>query len=160
VLAALAILLLGTVLSRWSGRAAETATAEAGFQHSRALGRLVSGTVLFVLGIMAINQLNIEIEMIRLFTTAILAFGVLALGASFAMGSKDITRNILAGFYARQLIRIGDEIEICGKRGKLTVLTPTQFVLEGEEEERFTIANSRLLDEIATTRGSTGRFGR
>jgi hypothetical protein len=151
VVAALIIFLIGTAAARWSGRAITTATEEAGFAYSAALGRVVSGVVLFVLSIMAVNQLNIETAMIRLVTAAILAFCVLALGVSFALGSRDITRNILAGFYARDLFEIGDEIEILGKRGTLTALTPTQFVLSGDGE-RFAIANSVLLDEVATSR--------
>ena len=99
---------------------------------------------------MAIAQLKIDTDMVRIFTVCLLSGFALAFGLSFGLGTRDITRNILAGFYARKIFQPGDSVEIRGYRGVLKSITATQTMVE-QEQGFVTFANSVFLDE--TIRG-------
>ena len=147
IVAALLILVLGSAASQFAGRAVAEAAGNSGIDFAPALGKMVSGVLFFVLGIMAISQLRIDTEMVRLFASAVLAAGALAFGLSFGLGSRDVTRNILAGFYARKTLAIGESIEVAGERGLLVAVTPTQIVLE-QDGRTVTVANTVLLEQV------------
>jgi small-conductance mechanosensitive channel len=96
---------------------------------------------------MAITQLQIDTEIIRVVTSAILAGMALAFGLTFGLGSRDVTRNILAGYYARKTFEVGREIEVSGERGELKGITPTQTLIQ-QGDRVVAVANSVFLDEV------------
>ncbi len=147
LIAALLIIILGGAASQFAGTTVAAAAGNAGIDFAPALGRLVTGVLLFVLGIMAVAQLQINTEIIRLVTAAVLAAFVLAFGLSFGIGSREITRNIIAGFYARRMFRVGEEMEIAGERGVLTAITPTQVILD-QKGRTVAVANTVFLEQV------------
>jgi hypothetical protein len=147
IIAALLILVLGSAAAQFAGRAVSEAAANSGIEFASSLGGVVSGLLLFVLGIMAVSQLQIDTEIIRVVTMAVLAGMALAFGLTFGLGSRDVTRNILAGFYARKTFDIGREIEIRGVKGELKSITPTQTLLQ-QKDGVVAVANSVFLEEV------------
>lgn len=147
IVAALLILILGSAAAQFAGRAVAEAAGNSGIEFASSLGGMVSGLLLFVLGIMAISQLQIDTEIIRVVTTAVLAGMALAFGLTFGLGSRDVTRNILAGFYARKTFEIGKEMEVKGERGELKSITPTQTLLQ-QDGRVVAVANSVFLEEV------------
>ena len=87
IVAALLILVLGSAAAQFAGRAVAEAAGNSGIEFASSLGGMVSGLLLFVLGIMAISQLQIDTEIIRVVTTAVLAGMALAFGLTFGLGS-------------------------------------------------------------------------
>ena len=146
MLAAAVVLLVGSLLAQFSGRAIEQAAEASGLEFGTALGRAVSALVFFLSAIMAIGQLRIETEIVRIFAGGILGGLALAFGLSFGLGTRDIVRNILSGFYARRVLAPGTEIIIDGRRGTVQAVTPTLTVIEFDQD-RMAISNSRVLDE-------------
>ncbi len=148
IIAALLILLLGTAAAQFAGKTVNQAAENAGIEFASSLGSLVSGLLFFVLGIMAIAQLQIDTEIVRLVTSALLAGFALAFGLSFGLGSRDITRNILAGFYARKTFEVGKVLDVDGETGTLAAITPTQTILE-KDDRIVALANSVFLEKVA-----------
>ena len=147
VIAAVLIMLLGSAAAQFAGRAVADAAENSGIDFARPLGTLVSAVIIFVLGIMAIGQLQLDTEIIRLVTTASLAGIGLAFGLSFGLGTRDITRNMVAGFYARKVFSIGEPVEIKGERGVLRSITPTQTLLE-QDDRIVAVSNGAFLEEV------------
>jgi hypothetical protein len=147
IVAALLILVLGSTAAQFAGRAVAEAAGNTGIEFAGSLGSLVSGTLMFVLGIMAVSQLQIDTEIIRVVTSAVLAGMALAFGLAFGLGSRDITRNILAGFYARKTFDIGRDLEVLGEKGELLTITPTQTLLQ-QGDRVVAVSNSVFLDEV------------
>lgn len=147
VIAALLIMVLGSAAAQFAGNAVAQAATNAGIEFGGALGGLVSGLLLLVLGIMAISQLQIDTEIVRVVTSAVLAGGALAFGLAFGLGSRDITRNILAGYYAKKTVEIGREMEVRGERGELIGITSTQVLLR-QGDRVVAVANSVFLDDV------------
>lgn len=132
IAAAVVIVMFGGVIAHLAGQAVRSAAAGSGIQFARAMGTAVSGFVLFVLGTMAISQLGIETRMAELAAVALLAGGALAFGLAAGLGGRESIRNVMAGFYARQTLTIGRELEIGGRSGVLVSISPTQLLLETE----------------------------
>lgn len=147
IVAALLILVLGSTAAQFAGRAVSEAASNSGIEFAGSLGSVVSGTLMFVLGIMAISQLQIDTEIIRVVTSAVLAGMALAFGLAFGLGSRDVTRNILAGFYARKTFEMGAELEVLGEKGDLMAITPTQTLLR-QGERTVSVSNAVFLDEV------------
>ena len=150
IVAALLLLILGTRLAQLAGRMVRQAAESSGIDSARALGRLVSVSIVFIVSMMAISQLKIDTEMVRIVTSFILGAGALAFGLAFGLGTRKIVRNIVAGFYARKFLAIGKSLEIAGERGVLTSITATHAILIRDGEE-ISVANSTFLEYIAKT---------
>ncbi len=148
LIAALLLIVIGTAASQFAGQAVTQAGEDAGLDFAPALGRVVGALILFIVGIMAVTQLKIDTEMVRLFTAFCLAGFALAFGLSFGLGSREVTRNILAGFYARKFLKIGEQVEIKGERGTVTAVTSTHTLIESEDKT-ISISNGTFLEEIS-----------
>ncbi len=148
VFAAVIIVLLGTAAAGAASNVVARGAANSGIEFAGSLGTLVGAVVMTVVAIMAIGQLRVDTEVVRLVIAGIMAGLVLALGLSFGLGSRDITRNILAGFYARKTFEVGASVEVAGETGVLAAITPTQTLLE-RDGELIAIANSAFLESVA-----------
>lgn len=144
---ALALVLVGSVAGQFAGKTIARAAKESGIDFAPALGNAVSALILVIAGIMAIAQLKIDTDIVRIVTACLLAGVALAFGLSFGLGSREITRNILVGFYARKIFRSGDELELRGEKAILTTITPIQAVLE-KDGRTISIPNSTFMDEV------------
>ena len=147
VVAAGLILVVGTAAAGHARRAVMEAAGDSGIEYASALGGVVFAVILFALGLMAISQLQITTDAVWLVLGWLLGGLALALGLSFGLGARDVTRNILAGFYSRRIFRIGQEVELQGQRGVLVSITPTHALID-EADAIVSVANSRLLDEV------------
>ena len=146
VIAAVLLVVVGSSVSQFAGRTVAQAAEESGIEFARSLGSLVSGLILFIVAVMAIGQLRFDTDMVRIVTLCTLSGLALAFGLSFGLGTRDITRNVIAGFYARKIFRPGDPLEIRGHRGVLKAITATQTLIE-QETGIVVVANGVFLDE-------------
>jgi small-conductance mechanosensitive channel len=150
VIAAVLLMVVGSSVSQFAGQTVRHAAEESGIEFATSLGSVVAGLILFVVGMMAIAQLRINTDMVRIVAICTLSGIALAFGLSFGLGSRDVTRNILAGFYARKLFTPGDTIEVRGQRGVLKTIATTQTMVE-HESGVMVVANSVFLDETVRT---------
>ena len=148
MVAALLILLVGSAVGRFAGNTVARSAESSGLDFAPALGR-----VLFVAVIMAMAQLRIDTEIVRLVTALSMAGAALAFGLCFGLGSRTLVSNILAGLYVKRLFAPGTEIEIGGHRGVVASITTTSTVLEQGGQE-LVLANQTLLAEEATVHRS------
>ncbi len=146
VVAAIAVLLAGSAAAEFAGQAVRRAAEDSGIDLAPTLGSVSSGLILFVTGIMALSQLRIDTEMIRIVTICALGGVALAFGLSLGLGSRDVTRNMVAGFYARKVLRPGDTVTVGERTGTLVMITPTQTVIALPANEEVAISNSIFLD--------------
>ncbi len=149
MVSAFLILIIGSTLGQFAGNAVARSAEASGLEFGASLGKLLSGLILFIAILMAVAQLRVDTDIVRIVTTAGFAGIAAAFALSFGLGTRDVTRAILAGFYARRVLTLGHEIEIGGERGVLKAITPTLLVLE-RGNETITVSNTALLDQSAT----------
>lgn len=64
------------------------------------------------------------------------------------MGTRDIIRNIAAGFYVRKIVEVGKPLEVAGQQGTLVAITATHAVLEADGKETL-LPNGQFFDHVA-----------
>jgi small-conductance mechanosensitive channel len=148
LVAALLLLILGSAVGQVAGQTVAQSAETAGIEFAPALGRLVSGLILFVTAMMAIGQLKIDTEIVRIVTALVLGGAALAFGLSFGLGTRTIVRNVAAGFYARKLLSIGEPLEIAGHKGVLKSITATHVILSSDGEDTA-VPNETFLNQAA-----------
>jgi small-conductance mechanosensitive channel len=146
VTAALLLLILGTTVGQFAGRMLERAAESAGIEFAPALGKLISAFIIFIVAMMALAQLKIDTGMIRIVSTVILGTGALAFGLAFGLGTREIVRNIVTGFYARKFLAIGKVLDVGSQKGVLTAITPTHSILTWEGRD-IVVPNSAFLEQ-------------
>jgi small-conductance mechanosensitive channel len=149
IVAALLLLIVGAAVSQFASQTVVEAAHNSGIDFAPALGKLVSGLIMFVVAMMAIGQLQIDTNMVRIVTSFILAGGALAFGLAFGLGTRDVVRNITAGFYLRKHLITGERVEIAGQAGVLRSITATHAVLGGDNGTEISVANATFLDQVA-----------
>jgi hypothetical protein len=147
IVAAVLLLAVGSAASQFAGQTVTSAAREANIDFASSLGSVVSILILFVIGIMALAQLRIDTDIIRIVTICALSGIALAFGLSFGFGTRNITEEIMAGFYIRKVLQPGDVIEFDGRRGTLQAITSTQTLMTSDDRV-VAVANSRLLREV------------
>jgi len=146
ILAALVLLILGTTVGQFAGRTVTQAAESSGIDSAPLLGKVVQTLIGFVVAMMAMSQLKIDTEMVRIVTTFVLGAAALAFGLAFGLGTWHIVRNIVIGFYARKFLAIGKSLEIAGQHGILTAVTAIHTILTSEGSE-IIVANSTFLEQ-------------
>ncbi|MFH1765345.1 MAG: mechanosensitive ion channel domain-containing protein [Gemmatimonadota bacterium] len=149
LISAFLILLVGSAVAQVAGKAVAEAGRGAGMEFAPLLGKLLTGVLLFVLVVMALGELEVQTLLVRELAVILVGGGVFAFALSFGLGSRDISRNILAGLYIRKIIRVGDEIEVADRRGRVEAITPTQTILR-EGERSVILSNGVFLDSVTS----------
>jgi hypothetical protein len=147
IVAALFLMILGTSIAQFASETVTQAARNSGIDFAPALGKLVSGLIVFVVSMMAIAQLKIDTNMVRIVASFVLGGAALAFGIAFGFGTRDVIRQITAGFYLRKFLEIGKPVEIDGARGILKGITATHALLEGDSQE-ISVANTTFLEKI------------
>jgi small-conductance mechanosensitive channel len=145
IIAALLLLILGTTVGQFAGQMITQAAESAGIDSAAALGKLVSALIIFIVAMMAIGQLKIDTEMVRIVTSFFLGAGALAFGLAFGMGTREIVRNIVTGFYIRKVLVVGKAVDVAGQSGILTAITATHAILDSDGRDVI-LPNSNFME--------------
>lgn len=146
LLAAALVLLVGMLIAQFAGGAVTRSARNSGVEFAPILGRIVSSLIVFVVGLMAVTQLQIDTAIIRMVVMILLAGASLALALTFGLGSRDITRNLVAGYYARKIFEPGRKITIQGEEKILAGIAPVHTLLE-QDGQLTTVPNKVFLEE-------------
>jgi small-conductance mechanosensitive channel len=101
--------------------------------------------------IIALGQLRVDTRILNILTIVILSGASLAFALTFGLGTRDTTRNLIAGFYARRLFGAGEDLELAGERGTLRSISATQTVLESAGMT-VAVPNSTFLEQVIRRR--------
>jgi small-conductance mechanosensitive channel len=155
VIAAGLILFLGAVLARFVGDAVGTFASQAGISGGRVLGQTLRYFTLALAAILAMEQLNLQTSLLSAIAVIFIGAVALAMGLAFGLGSRDLARNIMAGFHARESFSPGQRLVIRSHTGHLVSIDAAQSVLE-TEAGRVSIPNTALVEEEVIMLPETG----
>lgn len=148
LLAALIVVVIGILLGQFAGGAVTRSARDSGVEFAPLLGRIISTLITFVAGLMAVTQLQIDTAIIRSVVMILLGGMALALALTFGLGTRNITHNLVAGFYVRKIFQTGEPIELVGRKGILAGVSALHTLIE-EDGRLTTVPNTVFLKEAA-----------
>lgn len=149
VLAATLILLLGSLVANVVGDSIGALTTQAGVRAGPLLGQLARYVLLVFVAILALGQLGVETTLLTTVTTVLVTALALALALAFGLGSRDLARNIMAGFHLRELFAEGQHLRVGAHEGPLVRIGAVKSTVE-TDEGLVTLANAMLVEEEVT----------
>lgn len=145
LLAALFVFLAGALVAQFLGRATQAAVASMGIEFHQAIGGAVRGLILVMAVIISIQRLGVDVTILQESFITMLAIILAGLALAFGLGGRDVARSVLAGYYARDVYKIGDTLAVDGQEGTLIgigTLNSEIQLMNG----RLVIPNTRLTD--------------
>ncbi len=149
VIAAALILLLGSLIARVVGDAVGALANQTGVGSGPALGQAVRYILLAVVAILALEQLGVQTTLLVVAAAALIGATALSLALAFGIGSREVARNIMAGFHAKDAFSLGQSLNVRGYTGRLVNIGPVKAVLE-TESGLVSLPNFVLTDEEVT----------
>jgi len=146
ILAASLILLLGSVLAHIIGDAVGALAVGSGLSGGQVLGQVTRYTILGITIILALGQLRIQTTLLIALAIILVTAIALALGLAFGLGNRELARNIMAGFHAKEMFTPGQILTIRNHTGRLDNIGPVTSVLE-TEAGHVSIPNEVLVNE-------------
>lgn len=146
VLAAALILLLGALIARLVGNTLGALADRSGIRGGLAAGQMARYVILVFVVVLALEQLGVETTLLVNTATALVVAVVLAIALSFGWGSRELARNIMAGFHLRETFVIGQQIKIRRHTGRLAGIGPVKSIIE-TEAGNLSLPNAVLIEE-------------
>ena len=150
LISAALVLAAGIFLARFAGNMVTTGADAAGITYARALGASARGGIIVMVGVVTIEQLGVDTQILVTVITVTIAAITFGLGLAFALGSTPVIRGILASHYLRQTLDEGAAIEVAGVRGVIEEIGPVNTSFR-DGEQVWRVPNSKLVEEIVKT---------
>lgn len=106
-----------------------------GMAGGKIISNLVFYIIMIIITLTALKQTGINTHFIDNNVTIIIALLVGAFAISFAISSRDILQNILAGFYSKNNFRVGQKIRINNNIGEILRIDSVHLVLKVGNEK-------------------------
>ncbi|MBP7999047.1 MAG: mechanosensitive ion channel [Chloroflexi bacterium] len=145
LLSALFVFLAGALVAQFIGRATQAAVASMGIEFHQAIGGAVRGLILIMSVIIAVERLGVDVTILQESFITMLAIILAGLALAFGLGGRDVARSVLAGYYARDVYKIGETLLVDGQEGVLIGIGTLNSEIE-LPDGRLIIPNTRLTE--------------
>ncbi len=110
-------------------------------------GKTVNVIVVLFAFVISLKELGFETTILTANITIISGISLATIGIAVGLGGQQIARKVVAGFYLKNHLEIGQEINIGEIKGKIKSFGTTSIVIENEGEELL-IPNDKIMDNI------------
>jgi small-conductance mechanosensitive channel len=159
-ISASALIIFGSMLARFLGNTIAAIADNVNIAYGRALGRIIEYAVVAFVIVLAISTLGVDTTILTTSLTIIIASMGVAVALTFALGSRESARNVIAGYYVRQNFRPGQQLTLGDYSGTVRTTAGAYTVLEvtgeGGQVRTISLPNSLLL-QSAVAGQETGR---
>lgn len=143
------LILLGSMLARFLGNTITTVADNVNITYGKALGKIIEFAILAFVIVLAVSTLGIDTTILTTSFTIIVAAAGLAIALTFAFGSRDSARNVIAGYYVRQNFRPGQRITLGDYSGTVRSTAGAYTVLDTSnadgENSTISLPNTMLI---------------
>ena len=144
-IAGLITFVVGMLLAQLIGRTVSAALQSVGIEFHQTLGNTVQMLVMGIVIVVVMEQIGLEASILTTILTGTVIIIIGGLALAFGLGGQNVTRDVLAGFYARELFSAGDIVIMNGDEGVLEGIgTLNAEIRMGAD--RLTIPNTRLTE--------------
>lgn len=143
ILIALIILVAGIIAAQFIGRVIQAAVDSMGVEFSEAVGQLVQILLIIMVVIISLQVVGLDVTIFTNLIINTFTIVVAGLALAFGLGGRGLARNVLAGYYAREMFTEGDVVVVDDREGLLIGIgTINCEVLV--QDERLVLPNSHL----------------
>ncbi|MFL5588105.1 MAG: mechanosensitive ion channel family protein [Ktedonobacteraceae bacterium] len=141
-ISAAVLVVFGSMLARFLGNAIIAVADNVNITYGKALGKIIEYAIVAFVVVLAISTLGVDTTILTTSFTIIIAAAGLAIALTFASGSRESARNVIAGFYVRQNFRPGQRLTLGEYTGKVRSTAGAYTVLDtvNESGENTTIS--------------------
>lgn len=146
VIAAALILIIGLFVAHFVRDLIRSGAEGIGVEYARPLASAVYGLLFVVIVSLSIGQLEIDTGLLDTVISILIAAIGIAAALSLGLGSRDLSANILAGVYARDLYRAGDQIQLDDISGTLESVGTVKTQIKQQDGNLVSVANTIIIN--------------
>ncbi len=148
ILGAGLILILGLMAAHFLKDIIESVSQKAVLGYGKALAAVIHIIAVVMVSVLAIDQLQLETELInRIMEITLISVGVV-LALSLGLGTKELSKNIVSGLSVREQIKPGSYLEFEGISGTVKKISSLSVIIETSEGKKAHIPHSALVSHV------------
>lgn len=148
LISAVIFFVLGSLLANLIKNFIESAMNSMNLKIGKFLANLVFYFLLIMIAISALNQAGIGTDIIQDNFKIIVGAFVFSLGLGYALSSRDLVSNLLAGYYSKSKISIGQKVAFQGSQGTVVKTDNTSVTLQADGKKIIIPLSQFLNDKI------------
>ena len=148
IISALIIIVLGMMFAQFLRRSIIDRPATIGSNSAKTLGNAIFGIMSVVIVLVALEQLEIETELLHGVIMLVVAGLMLSLALAVGFGAREVAHNLLTGIYAREHFKTGDTIEIDEITGTVKEVSTLNTIITVTAGEEVSIPNGSLYKQL------------
>ena len=142
------IFILGLMAVHFLKNVIEDFSEKIGLVYGKILATVIHLIAVVVVSVLAINQLQLEMELINRIVEIILISAGVVIALSLGLGTKDLSKNIVSSLSLREQIKPGTHLEFENISGTVKQVGVVNTVVELSEGKKVHIPNSMLISHI------------
>jgi len=159
VIGASLIAVIGLVLAHFVRDLVRSGVEGFGVEYGKPLANFAFGVMVVVIGVLVLEQLEIETALLNSVVEIILIASGLALALSLGLGTKEVSKNIISGVYARDTFKSGLPIKFEEDNGVIEEIGTVTSRVRMKNGELVFIPNSILIEsKVRGQKDSKGFF--
>lgn len=147
LLAALIFFVIGFYIAGFVRDIVRGAAGTLGISAGRVVSAVVYYLLLLLVSLTALDQAGVDTTILTSNFLVILGAVMLAAAISYGFASRDVLSNILASFFNRRTVRVGQTIEFRGERGKVVEIGALSVTLQLTNAEKLIIPAGELIKQ-------------
>ena len=148
LLAALITLVAGALAVQFVARMVQATMAGMGIEFHETLGNAVRVLLLGVVFIIVLEQIGLDVTLLNEIFVILLGLSFAGIALAFGLGGREVARNALAGYYARDTFQLGDRVVVDGVEGTIEGIGTLNTEINAAEGERIIVPNRQLTETV------------
>ena len=117
-----------------------------GVEYGKPLSNFAYGVLVIVIGVIVLEQLEIETALLNSLVEITLIASGIALALSLGLGTKEISKNIISGVYARDTYKSGVSVKIDDDAGVIEEIGTVTSRVRHKNGDLVFVPNSVLIE--------------
>ena len=157
VIAASIIFVIGLFLANFLRDIVRSGAEGLGVRYAKPLATAAYAIMFVVIISLSINQLEIGTDLMNSVISILIAAVGVALALSLGLGTRGMSANLIAGYYARDLFCVGARVDMETCDGVIENIGSVKATIRCDDGSKMTLANSQLIEDAVRVRPSVTR---
>ena len=150
VIAASVVFVIGAAIAGFTRDIVNTGASRVGMEYAKPLSSFVYGVLIVVISMLAIEQLQLNTELLSNAIQIILVAAGLALALTLGLGTRQISEQLVSGVYAREIFANGDKVKIEDSEGVLEEVGSVSSRVVLTNGQKIQVPNQMLIGTVVT----------